>query len=107
LKQAKCITKLKKLIKTLHPEINLVDMNIPLTNGKPTPKLRDILETDVDEKYYLRNDVVEKIVKEANFQERLVSLKSPKKQKEEPSELLSSGPVNIEHAGKMLKRSKK
>jgi hypothetical protein len=45
----------------------------------PTPKLKDILEDEVDGKYYLRNDVVEKIVKEANFQERLVSMKRPKK----------------------------
>lgn len=79
MKQAKCITKLKKLIKANHPEINLVDLQIPLTNGKDTPKLKDILESEVDEKYYLRNDVVEKIVKEANFQERLVSMKAAKK----------------------------
>lgn len=78
-KQAKCITKLKKLIKEHHPEINLVDLGIPLTNGMPTPKLKDILETDVDERYYLKNETVEKIVKEANFQERLVSMKKPKK----------------------------
>jgi hypothetical protein len=79
MKQAKCISKLKALIKKQHPEINLVDLDLPLSNGKPTPKLKDILEKDVDEKYYLRNDVVEKIVKEANFQERLVSLKRDKK----------------------------
>lgn len=79
MKQAPCITRLKKLIKEKHPEINLVDMGIPLSNGSPTPKLKDILETDVDEKYYLKNETVEKIVKEANFQERLVSLKRPKK----------------------------
>lgn len=77
-KQAKCITRIKDLIKLEHPEINLVDFQIPLTNGLPTPKLKDILESNVDEKYYLRNDVVEKIVKEANFQERLVSFKRPK-----------------------------
>lgn len=79
MKQAKCITKIKALIKQNHPEINLVDMQIPLTNGLPTPKLRDILESNVDEKYYLRNEVVEKIVNESNFQERLVSLKLEKK----------------------------
>lgn len=79
MKQAKYITRIKKLIKEQHPEINLVDLGIPLSNGLPTPKLKDILETDVDEKYYLKNETVEKIVKEANFQERLVSLKKPKK----------------------------
>lgn len=79
MKQAKCITKLKALIKKEHPEINLVDLGLPLTNGLPTPKLKDILESEVDEKYYLRNDIVEKIVKESGFQERLVSLKKDKK----------------------------
>lgn len=81
MKQAKCIKKLKDLIKKQHPEINLVDLNIPLTNDKPTPKLKDILESDVDEKYYLKSSVVEKIVKEANFQERLVSMKVDKVKK--------------------------
>lgn len=78
--QAKCIARLKALIKLEHPEINLANFEIPLTNGKETPKLKDILETGpVDEKYYLRNEVVEKIVKESGFQEKLVSLKIGKK----------------------------
>lgn len=79
IKQAKCITRIKAKIKLEHPEISLANFDIPLTNGMPTPKLKDILESNVDEKYYLRNDVVEKIVKEANFQERLVSFKQGKK----------------------------
>lgn len=62
-----------------NPNVNLVEMNIPLTNGEATPKLKDILEPEVDEKYYLRSEVVEKIVKESGFQERLVSLKVEKK----------------------------
>lgn len=78
--QSKAITRLKALIKKdFEAEINLGQFNIPLTNGLPTPKLKDILEGEVDEKYYLRNEVVEKIVKEANFQERLVSMKAAKK----------------------------
>lgn len=81
IKQAKCIARIKDLIKKEHPEIKLGQFNIPLTNGLPTPKLKDILEENVDEKYYLRNEVVEKIVKEANFQERLVSLKASKSPK--------------------------
>jgi hypothetical protein len=54
-------------------------MNIPRTNGEPTPRLKDILETEVEERYYLRNDIVEKIVQESKFQERLVSMKMEKK----------------------------
>ncbi len=73
--QSKAITRLKALIKKELPEIQLGQFNIPLTNELPTPKLKDILEEEVDEKYYLRNEVVERIVKEANFQERLVSMK--------------------------------
>jgi hypothetical protein len=78
--QAKCVTRIKKLIEEQHPEINLVNLNAPLTNGKPTPKLKDILETDVDEKYYLKSEIIQKIIKESNFQERLVSLKVAKKE---------------------------
>lgn len=80
--QSKAVSRLKALIRKELPEINLGQFDIPLTNGLPTPKLKDILESNVDEKYYLKNEVVEKIVKEANFQERLVSMKvakSPKK----------------------------
>lgn len=62
-----------------NPNINLTDMNIPRTNGEPTPRLKDILETEVDEKYYLKNEVVEKIIQESKFQERLVSMKMEKK----------------------------
>lgn len=58
--------------------VNLKDFNIPTDNGLETPRLKDILETKVDEKYYLKNDVVEKIVSESKFQERLVSLKLTK-----------------------------
>lgn len=77
--QAKCIARLKALIKLEHPEINLANFEIPLTNGMETPKLKDILETGpVDEKYYLKSDTVQKIVEEAGFQERLVSFKLPK-----------------------------
>jgi hypothetical protein len=73
------VTKLKNKLKS-NPKVNLVEMNLPMTNGLPTPKLKDVLESEVDEKYYLRNDVVERIIKESNFEERLVSLKTEKKQ---------------------------
>lgn len=76
-KQSKSITKLKNKLRQ-NPNINLVDFNLPLSNGLTTPKLKDILETEVDEKYYLKNETVEKIVKEAGFQERLVSFRKDK-----------------------------
>lgn len=57
-----------------NPKVNLVDLSIPLGSGVETPKLKDILETDVDEKYYLRNQIVEKIISETDFKERLISI---------------------------------
>lgn len=75
------VERMKKRLRD-NPKVNLVDMNLPLTNGKETPKLKDILEENVDEKYYLRNEVVEKIVKESKFQERLVTMKVPKNDKD-------------------------
>lgn len=77
IKRPPMVEKMKAKLKN-NPNVNLVDFNIPLTNGMKTPKLKDILETSVDEKYYLRSDVVEKIVKESKFQERLVSIRVPK-----------------------------
>lgn len=58
-----------------NPKVNLVDMNIPLGDGSGvTPKLKDILESEVDSKYYLKNEIVEKIINETDFRERLVSI---------------------------------
>jgi len=74
----KCVLKIKDKIKKNFPEINLVDFSIPLDNGIPTPRLMDILEVDVNEKYYLKNEVVEKIIKESKFQERMVSFRKDK-----------------------------
>jgi hypothetical protein len=78
MKRAPMVERMRARLKA-NPNINLIDMNIPRTNGEPTPRLKDILESEVDEKYYLRNDVVEKIVQESKFQERLVSMKMEKK----------------------------
>lgn len=72
-KRPPLIDRLKKRL-TANPKVNLVDMNLPLTNGHPTPKLKDILETDVDEKYYLKHEIVEKIIQETDFTKRLVSV---------------------------------
>ena len=76
IKRPPMVEKLKKKLRAM-PDVNLVDMFIPFGNNHPTPKLKDILETDVEPKYYLRKDIVEKIVKESGFEERLVSLKTP------------------------------
>jgi hypothetical protein len=78
MKRAPMVERMRARLKA-NPNINLIDMNIPRTNGEPTPRLKDILETEVEERYYLRNDVVEKIVQESKFQERLVSMKMEKK----------------------------
>ena len=56
-KRPPLVTKLKARL-SANPKVNLVDMSIPLSSGVPTPTLKDILETDVDEKYYLRNEIV-------------------------------------------------
>lgn len=70
--------KLKDRLKA-NPKVNLVDMNIPLDNGTEfTPKLKDILEEEVDSRYYLRNEIVEKTIAETDFTERLVSIKIDK-----------------------------
>lgn len=77
-KRLPMVTKLKARLAT-NPKVNLVDMSIPLSNELPTPKLKDVLETDVDDKYYLRHEVVERIISETSFKERLVSIKLDKK----------------------------
>lgn len=79
-KRPPLVTKLKARL-SANPKVNLVDMDIPITNGEPTPRLKDVLEEDVDAKYYLKQPIVEKIVKETSFKERLVSIKIDKDRK--------------------------
>jgi len=43
------VEKLKARLKA-NPKVNLVDMQLPLTNGDPTPKLKDVLEGEVADK---------------------------------------------------------
>lgn len=62
-----------------NPKINLIDMSIPLGDGSETPRLKDILEENVDERYYLRHEIVQKIISETDFKERLVSITLEKK----------------------------
>tara|TARA_R100001086_G_C11847513_1_gene260523 strand:- start:1038 stop:1292 length:255 start_codon:yes stop_codon:yes gene_type:complete len=76
-KRPPMVERMKNRLKA-NPKVSLVNMNIPISNGKETPKLKDILETNVDEKYYLRNEIVEKIIEETDFKERLVSIKIDK-----------------------------
>lgn len=78
IKRPPLVTKLKAKLKA-KPKINLVDMNLPLTDGSGViPKLKDVLEGEVDAKYYLRHEIVERIIKETDFTERLVSIKLDK-----------------------------
>jgi len=76
-KRLPLVERLKTKLKS-NPNVNLVDMNIPLGNGTEIPRLKDILEENVDEKYYLKHSIVQKIVEEVSFRERLVSIKLDK-----------------------------
>ena len=62
MKRLPIVTKHKAKAKA-NPNINLMDLNLPLTNGLPTPDIIDILEKVVDEKYYLKQETVDKILK--------------------------------------------
>lgn len=78
-KRPPLVTRLKARL-SANPKVNLTNLSIPLSSGQETPRLKDILETDVDEKYYLRNEIVEKIIAETDFTERLVSITLEKKE---------------------------
>lgn len=80
-KRPPLVQRMKKRLQS-NPKVNLSNFNIPLGNGEPTPKLKGVLETEVDEKYYLRNEIVEKIIAETDFKERLVSIKIDKEKDE-------------------------
>lgn len=77
IKRPPMVQKLKARL-AANPKINLVNMNISLGDGSETPRLKDILEENVDAKYYLRHEIVEKIINEVDFKERLVSINLPK-----------------------------
>lgn len=77
-KRPPLVEKLKARL-AANPKVSLVDMSIPLTNGKGIiPKLKEVLEPEVEDRYYLRNEIVERIIKETDFKERLVSIKIDK-----------------------------
>lgn len=77
-KRPPMVQRLKDRFKA-NPKINLVDMNLPLTNGESTPKLKDVLEEGtVDQKYYCKQEYVKKIVENTDFTEKLVSIKVDK-----------------------------
>lgn len=79
-KQPPLVRRMKERLRA-NPKVNLINMNLPLGNGDEIPRLKDVLETEVDDKYYLRHEIVEKICRESNFQERLVSIKVNKEDK--------------------------
>ena len=74
------VKKLKKIIEETYPDINLKNMGMfKLSIEKEPPVyLKDIIEKDVPEKYYLKNKVVEKIVKTREFNEKFTCLKTKK-----------------------------
>lgn len=80
-KRLPMVERLKNKLKN-NPKVNLVDMNIPLTDGSKSVKLKDVLEEGpVDDKYYVKQEIVEKIIQETDFTERLVSIKIEKESK--------------------------
>ena len=81
-KRPPLVQRLKDKLKN-NPKVNLVDMDIPLSNGEYTPRLKEVLEGgEVDDKYYLNHDKVKKIIEETDFTKRLVSIKVDKHSKE-------------------------
>jgi DNA-cytosine methyltransferase len=66
----KCADKLAKFCMN-SPNINYRQVGIPSGNGMPPAIISDILEDDVAEKYYIKHEIVERILKEHNFQDRL------------------------------------
>lgn len=53
MKSKPIVSRLKQKILKEFPEIKLKDFKIPLTNGQDCGTLKDILEEEVDEKYYV------------------------------------------------------
>jgi len=72
--------KLKKIIEDTYPEINLKNMGMSKLSIEKEPNvyLKDIIEKNVPEKYYLKNKVVEKIIKTREFNEKFTCLKTKK-----------------------------
>lgn len=77
-KRPPLVDKLKARL-AANPKVNLINLSIPLGSGQETPRLKDILEENVDAKYYLRSEIVERIIQEVDFKERLVSITLEKK----------------------------
>lgn len=74
------VKQLKKLILEEYPEINLVDLGMEdLAKTRQSPVfLRDILETEVSERYSVKSDIVLQIVKTREWGERFTCLKTEK-----------------------------
>lgn len=53
MKSKPIVQKLKEKIEKEFSHINLTNFSIPLTNGEDCGILKDILEENVDEKYYV------------------------------------------------------
>lgn len=74
------VSQMKKVIREKYPEINLVDLGMEKISKLSMNKvfLRDILESDVQESYYLKNKIVEEIIRTKEFGKRFSCLKTKK-----------------------------
>lgn len=74
------VTQLKKIIKEKYPEINLQDFGMDGLSKEISRivLLKDILEEKVEGKYYLKNSIIEDILKTKEFGKRFSCLKTEK-----------------------------
>lgn len=77
MKTVPAVVRFKKRLSN-NPNVNLVDMSIPLKSQESIPSLKDVLEMEVASKYYLTNEIIEKLVRESEGKE-LVSIKVNKR----------------------------
>lgn len=66
MKSLPMVERLKKEIDENHFDINLVKIGIPLENGKRAIA-EDILQINVDQKYYLQKKYIERLILHPNF----------------------------------------
>jgi hypothetical protein len=66
MKESPMVTKMKQRLRD-NLKVNYKDYNIPRTNGIDTPSIKNVLESSVDEKYYLSNEKTEKLLQLAKM----------------------------------------
>lgn len=74
------VAQLKDLILKQHPEIHLVNLGMEdlARSSQETVLLREILEDNADESYYLKSSIVEEILKTKEFGKRFSCIKTKK-----------------------------